>query len=126
MVPPQRLLDEAIPHWDVHERHAREVRAPVSMRTPIRGETSLRPDSVADFRRALPDGWVRIAMDVQLQPHGSGTTLRTETRVLATGPRSKRAFTLYWRLVGGGSSLIRHELLRAVARRAEADVARRG
>jgi hypothetical protein len=49
----------------------------------------------------------------------AATLLETETRVLATGPRAKRAFAAYWLVVRPGSGLIRRELLRAVARRAE-------
>ena len=48
------------------------------------------------------------------------TALHTETRVLATGRRARRAFGAYWLVIRGGSGLIRREMLRAVARRAEA------
>jgi hypothetical protein len=64
---------------------------------------------------------LRTATVVELQAAGVGTTtLSTDTRVLATGPRAKRAFRAYWLAVGWGSGLVRRELLRAVARRAEA------
>jgi hypothetical protein len=59
-------------------------------------------------------------MDFRLAPRGSATELSTETRVLATGRRSRRTFRLYWLAIRGGSGLIRRELLRAVGRRAEA------
>jgi hypothetical protein len=40
--------------------------------------------------------------------------------VLATGPRARRSFGAYWLLIRAGSGLIRREILRAVAHRAEA------
>jgi hypothetical protein len=48
-----------------------------------------------------------------------GTLLSTETRILATDPRTQRAFALYWFLISVGSRAIRREVLRIVARRAE-------
>ena len=182
---PGTLLDQAMPAWDVVERHRRVVHADVDtvwtalLSTPMRdlrvtrglmwvrtfGRTSygapgrtvvdslppgeitrraptelllglvaptrlrftsadlpdLRTATVAELQRPLPDGWVRIAMDFRLaQDAGATTTLNTETRVLATGPRARRRFRAYWAGVGWGSGLVRRELLRAVARRAEA------
>jgi hypothetical protein len=181
---PERLLDAALPRWDVTERHARMVLAPpVSVRQAIRyvsmpdlivtcaligprlagkgskgapdrkvldalppGElarrephelllalvapTSLRVDlqsvaalravSVDDLTRPLPDGWVRIGMDFRLTPVRGTTGLETEARICATGPTAKRRFAAYRLVIRPGSGLIRRELLRAVARRAEA------
>ena len=42
----------------------------------------------------------------------------TETRVRATGPRSRRLFGLYGLFIRGGSGLIRHVWLRAILRHA--------
>jgi hypothetical protein len=181
--PDERLLDEAMPAWDVHERHERLIDAPPpvvwqamlqvtvaelpmtrvlmrarrfgraplgtpghrvidalppgevarrephelllglvspsSMHRPISASHELRPGTMAELRRGLPDGWVRIGMDFCLEPAGAGTRLTTETRVLSTGPRAKRAFGLYWIGIRAGSAAIRRELLGAVARRAE-------
>ena len=112
---PERLLDAALRHWDVTERHARTMLAP-----PDRGWQALCPVDVDDLSRPLPDGWVRIGMDFRLTPVGRVTRLETETRVCATGPKAKRRFATYWLVIRPGSGLIRRELLRAVARRAEA------
>jgi hypothetical protein len=117
------LLDQALPVWEVAERHQRAVRAPAEevwaalLSTQVR---DLRPSTIAELRRPLPDGWVRIGMDFRLAEHGPSTLLRTETRVLATGPRSRRWFGANWTAIRPGGGLIRRELLRAVARRAEA------
>jgi len=93
--------------------------APLSLRIDANSLTALRPVDSEDFQRTLPDGWVRIGMDFRLSPAGTGTRLETETRVRATGPRAKRVLWRYWLVIRLGSGLIRRELLRAVARRAE-------
>jgi hypothetical protein len=181
---PERLLDAALPRWDITERHARMVLAPpdsvwralrdvpmrdlpvtrglmrvrlagkrskggpdrkvldalppgelacrephelllglvapTSLRVDVRSVAALRPVDVDDLTRPLPDGWVRIGMDFRLTPAGRATRLDTETRVCATGPKAKRRFAAYCLVIRPGSGLIRRELLRAVARRAEA------
>jgi len=93
--------------------------APTSLRTDVRSLDELRAASVAELTRPMPDGWVRIATDFRLDATDGSTLLSTETRVLATGPTARRRFRLYWLGIRGGSGLIRRELLRAVARRAE-------
>jgi hypothetical protein len=59
-------------------------------------------------------------MDFVLVPDGDGTLLTTETRVRATDARSRALFSLYWLAIRIGSGLIRRDLLRAAAQRAEA------
>jgi hypothetical protein len=48
----------------------------------------------------------------------SGGRLTTETRVLLTDQRSRRAFGRYWLLIQPFSGLIRRQWLAAVTRRA--------
>ena len=48
-----------------------------------------------------------------------GTTLSTETRVLATDEASRRAFRRYWLVIRPFSGLIRRVWLRAIRQRAE-------
>jgi hypothetical protein len=48
--------------------------------------------------------------------------LRTETRVVATDPRTTRAFAAYWFVIRPGSSAIRREVLKVVARGAESSI----
>jgi hypothetical protein len=50
---------------------------------------------------------------------GGGSKIVTETRVACTDAESRRKFSLYWRLVGPFSALIRRELLRTIKRDAE-------
>ncbi|HEX6451576.1 MAG TPA: hypothetical protein VF060_19190 [Trebonia sp.] len=81
----------------------------------------LTPPSLdAAALRAWSDpGWIKIAMEFRLEPTPAGTLLSTETRILATDPRSQRSFAVYWFLIRASSAAIRHEVLRIVARRAE-------
>jgi hypothetical protein len=70
--------------------------------------------------RAWSDpGWIKVAMEFRLEPTPAGTLLSTETRILATDPRSRRSFAAYWFLIRASSAAIRREVLRVVARRAE-------
>ncbi len=64
-------------------------------------------------------GWVKVGMDFVLQPESGGTRLGTETRVMATDARTRLRFAGYWLLIRAGSGLIRRDILRAVAQRAE-------
>jgi hypothetical protein len=120
---PDRPALEALPPAEIARDEGRELLlglvAPTSLRTDVRSLDALRPSSLDELLRPLPDGWVRIGMDLRLQATDGATRLTTETRVLATGPTARRRFRLYWLAIRGGSGLIRRELLRAVARRAE-------
>lgn len=73
----------------------------------------------AGFAAFSEPGWAKAAMSFQLSPEGDATLLASETRIRATDPASRRAFAGYWLLIRAGSALIRHEFLRAIARRAE-------
>jgi hypothetical protein len=50
---------------------------------------------------------------------GDACRVTTETRVIATDARARRAFRAYWTLVHPGSAFIRRMWLRALRRRAE-------
>jgi hypothetical protein len=79
------------------------------------------PEAVASFDRS---GFVVMAMSFALEPlggHAGGRTrLTTETRVQPTDAAAARSFRPYWWAIRAGSGLIRHDLLRAVRRRAQA------
>lgn len=117
-----RTVVDALPPGELARREPTELLlglvAPTTLRIPT-DVHALRPATVEELNRPLPDGWVRVAMDFRLTEVADGTALSTETRVFATGPRARRLFRLYWLPVGPGSGLVRRELLRAVARRAE-------
>jgi hypothetical protein len=67
-------------------------------------------------------GWIKAGMEFRLEPVSAGTLLSTETRVLATDPKTRRAFAAYWFVIRPSSSAIRRELLKVVARRAESSL----
>ncbi len=74
---------------------------------------------VAALRAWSQPGWIKVGMEFRLEPIPGGTRFSTETRVLATNPRTQRAFALYWFLIRASSAAIRREVLRVVAHRAE-------
>jgi len=74
---------------------------------------------LAGFRVFNRPGFVLIAVSFELDPDVGGTRIATETRVQPTDARAARAFLPYWLVIRAGSGLIRRDLLRAVARRAE-------
>ena len=74
----------------------------------------------AALRAFAEPGWVKTGFDLVIEPDGTGTRLTTETRVFATDPRTRARFGFYWLFIRAGSGLIRRDMLRSVARRAEA------
>ena len=73
----------------------------------------------AALRAWTEPGWIKVGMGFRLESSRAGTVLSTETRVVATDPRTRRAFAAYWFVIRGSSSTIRREVLRVVAHRAE-------
>jgi hypothetical protein len=87
------------------------------------GETPPRLDAAA-LRAWSDPGWIKVAMEFRLAPAPAGTRLSTETRILATDPKARRSFAVYWFLIRASSAAIRREVLRVVARRAESHARR--
>ena len=73
----------------------------------------------AALRAWSQPGWIKVGMEFRLEATPAGTLLRTETRVLAMDPRTRRVFAAYWFFIRAGSGAIRREVLRVVAHRAE-------
>jgi hypothetical protein len=65
------------------------------------------------WKRAHVPGTIKAAIDFRADPSGEGSRLSTETRVLAADARARRAFRLYWLVVGPFSALIRRRWLAA-------------
>jgi hypothetical protein len=82
------------------------------------GSTPPHLDAAA-LRAWSQPGWLKVGMEFRLEPIPGGTLLSTETRALATDPRTRRVFAAYWFFIRAGSGAIRREVLRTVARRAE-------
>jgi hypothetical protein len=77
----------------------------------------------AALRAWSQPGWIKVAMEFRLEPTRLGTLLSTETRVVATDSRTRRAFATYWFFIRPSIGAIRREVLRTVAHRAESQVA---
>ncbi|MEV8534111.1 hypothetical protein [Streptomyces sp. NPDC051211] len=72
-----------------------------------------------EFREFRTPGHLKAAINFRVTAHPRGSLLRTETRVVALDPPTRRVFAPYWYLLArpfGG--IIRRAMLRAVARRA--------
>ena len=96
------------------EEHGRELAfAAVGQPWKVRGGERRRG---VDFRTFSEPGFAKMAFNFRLD----GPMLSTETRVLLTDERSRRAFRRYWLVIRPFSGLIRRAWLRAIARRAEA------
>ena len=87
---------------------------------PWKLSTHRRPPalSAAAVSRFSTPGWTKVAMDIRLEPAPTGTTISTETRVLATDRHSRRDFAAYWAMIRWPSALLRHIMLSAVANQA--------
>ncbi len=102
-IPGREVVNGAVArYWQV-----RPSSAPAPIRDP------------EEFRTFDEPGWAKAAMSLHLAPGPTGTRLTAETRIRTTDAASHRRFAAYWLLIRFGGGLIRQELLRATARRAE-------
>jgi len=63
---------------------------------------------------------VKVAFNLKVDDAGNGwTTVRTETRLHALDPESRRATAVYWRLIYPWSGMLRTMWLQAARNRAE-------
>jgi hypothetical protein len=82
----------------------------------------LKPKKVSaeEFKTFQEAPLLKIAMNFRIEDlDATHCTLTTETRVYAVGRDVQRGFAAYWRMIYPGSSLTRHEWLRAIKLRAE-------
>ncbi|WP_156251694.1 hypothetical protein [Pseudactinotalea terrae] len=79
-----------------------------------RGPSPTTPRSLEAFCAFNEPGYVKIAFNFTV----TEGVLATETRVLATDPRARRRFAVYWFLIRAGSGVIRRVWLRAIRSRA--------
>jgi hypothetical protein len=101
------------------ERPDLVISAGLSQAWRLLGGSSPPSLDAAALRAWSAPGWIKAAMEFRLTAAGLGTRLSTETRMLATDPKTRRAFAAYWFLIRPASGWIRREVLRAVAHRAE-------
>ncbi len=84
-----------------------------------------RPDSgfvtlsADDFPSFDEPGYAKAVVGLTVEEHGRGSLFATETRVACTDASALRKFSLYWRVIGPFSGLIRQIMLDQVKRTAE-------
>lgn len=64
--------------------------------------------------------YVKMVWDFRFEPNTQGTLVSTETRIQAMDEASNRKFGWYWFFVHSFSGLVRKEMLRLIAKGAEA------
>jgi hypothetical protein len=83
---------------------------------------NVEPEQPADldaFTRYAEPQRAKAAWSFRFEPlPGAGTRATTETRIQGTDAAARRRFRLYWLVIRPGSGVIRHDLLRALRRRA--------
>jgi hypothetical protein len=104
------------------ERAQVVISAGLSQARRLFGGRTLPRLEAAALRAWSQPGWIKVAMEFRLEPARAATLLSTETRILATDPKTRRSFAAYWFLIRASSSAIRREVLAGVARRAESRV----
>jgi hypothetical protein len=116
---PRTSLD-ATPIPVVHsDRPIELVLAGVTQPWKLRGGDTPPELDARDFFRFSEPGWVKVAMNFQLQIDDAGcTSIRAATRMRATDAATQRKFAPYWLAIRGSSAAIRKELLDVVAKRA--------
>jgi hypothetical protein len=77
-------------------------------------------ESAADYRQYDEPGRAKAAVLTFVQEHSRGSEIVTEIRVWCTDRRAEMRFRPVWLIVTPFLRFVRMELLRAVARRAEA------
>jgi hypothetical protein len=65
-------------------------------------------------------GTAKAAFSLAVEERDGATVVTTETRVVGTDSRARRAFGAYWLIIRGPSGLIRRSWLAAIDRRARA------
>jgi hypothetical protein len=73
----------------------------------------------AAFAAFNQPGYAKAAMSISVHEVTGRCELVTETRVFATDPAARRAFSRYWLVIRLGSGIIRRVWLRAAKKRAE-------
>jgi hypothetical protein len=84
-----------------------------------RPDSGLVPVPPEEFRHFDEPGHAKAALTFIVEEQGSGSLLATETRVACTDASALRKFSLYWRVIGPFSGLIRRLMLEQVKRAAE-------
>jgi hypothetical protein len=82
------------------------------------GDQDGMPATAEEWRAFQPVDAVKVALSIRCLQADYGTLLITETRIQC-GQQALQPFGRYWLIIRAGSTLVRHSLLRAIAREAE-------
>jgi hypothetical protein len=85
----------------------------------LTGGHSPKVGNAVEFAAFNQPGYAKAAMNLSVHDVNGRCALMTETRVFATDPAARRAFSRYWLIVRPGSGIIRRVWLRAAKKRAE-------
>lgn len=86
----------------------------------MRAKRVLEVRTLQDFADYREPGAVKMAFDFNVEDAGGGwSTVRAETRLLATDDLTRRGVARYWRLIVPGSGLLRRQWLDGIKQRAE-------
>jgi hypothetical protein len=83
----------------------------------ISGGRRARVRDAVEFTEFSEPGFVKIGANLLARPSRQGAFVSTQTRVLATDPRTRRFFGAYWLFIRPFSGLIRRSWLQAATRR---------
>lgn len=114
-----RVLDSMAPRVLASRPPHEVVLGDVARYAALRPERpGIDRDDPEAFTAFDESGWSKVAMNFRLSAEKGGTRVYTETRVHSTDEETRRTFGRYWLLMSFGSSLVRHDILRALARKA--------
>lgn len=117
---PDRPIFQAMPPQQIAARPPQELLLGLLFPTAGKLRDTAQPDSITALNDARAPGLIRQVVNLRLHEVPGGTLLTTETRAIANDRAAERRFAIYWVLIRPGSGLIRRDVLRAIARRAEA------
>jgi len=75
-----------------------------------------------EFMRFDETDFAKVASNLRVQAADGHTILSTETRIAAPDIQTRKKFAFYWRLISLGSGWIRILWLKAIKRKAEANI----
>jgi len=119
--PPRPFLEEVLSlGWRVLAEEPNRELVVGAVTQPWLADVVFRGIAPEEFAGFDEPGYVKIAWAFVVSPLGPDESVfRTETRVAATDPTSRRKFRRYWAVLSPGILLIRRETLRLVKQASE-------
>ena len=116
--PSRPFLDSALEMgWEILEEAPGQELVVGAVTQPWAATVKFRGLAPSEFLAYAEPGFTKIVWNIAARAGGAGhTILSTETRVLATDPKSRRRFQRYWLVCNPGIRLIRRIALSQVRR----------